>query len=634
LLFACTYCCLAAESDTIDAKLPEITVKAGRLSVVGSDKYSPVGTIGTGAIRESGAIQINELLSTTPGLYIKNFGGTGGVKIVSLRGATSQRAVYMLDGIRINTAQTGSVDLSVIPLFLLDAIEIARGGSSALYGGSSLGGVINFSTGSGGGKLAVNSAARIGSYGEKSVSGGVMIPLGNWFAGVNAEYVDSDGDYPFEFTNFGKTGTYYRKNADFRNAASMLTVGRTFDNAAAKLNILSRFTDRGVPGPVVQNHIENSNDRLKENELTGSFSFAKSLACSGYSISAAGKVSGMNYRSPSIAGYLTENDFTEQYAYLGFRYYYTGLEWAYTELTADYSFNDVDYKYSNNIRDYNKRTALSASARFETVGIKLADFLQAGFQGGLRYDDYVGSFTALSPVLSTGLSAWDGELALRFQWARNFRAPNFSELYYLNFGNRNLKPEKSSSLNLGLVWTPADWLKMAADWFAIDTKDQIQSVPVSPAAWTSSNFSEVATRGVELAAEAALFDRMMKMSFNYTLQSVQDVSNEDGSYTIPYVPEEMLNVMVQLSPGNFQFGADASYCSFRYTLPGNSTSSVLPEYMLVNAFASWKPAFDSMKFNLRFDALNIFDKQYQVVLNYPMPGIQFRLSLIFNYKDQ
>ena len=155
--------------DSMAAAMPEIRVEAGRLDAFAGNRYSPVITIGKAKIRESGSMQASEAVAGVPGLYVKNFGGAGGIKIVSLRGTTSQQAVYMIDGIKINSAQTGAVDLGLIPLFMLESIDVVRGGASALYGGNSLGGVINFATIGNSRKPEVSADAVMGSFGEYAV---------------------------------------------------------------------------------------------------------------------------------------------------------------------------------------------------------------------------------------------------------------------------------------------------------------------------------------------------------------------------------------------------------------------------------------------------------------------------------
>jgi vitamin B12 transporter len=628
-LFA--YSLSAIEKDSLSATAPEIKVEAGRLGILSGNKYSPVVTLDKSKIRESGYLQVSEAINTTPGVYIKNYGGTGGIKTVSLRGTTGQQTVFMLDGIRINTAQTGTVDLSVLPLFMLEGIDIVRGGSSALYGGNSMGGVINFATGIPGNKARYALNPIYGSFDEFSVSGGADFPIGQWYAGANLEFLSSKGDFPFEFNNFGKTETYHRQNSDFSNFAAMVKTGMTDTNSSLKINILSRFSERGIPGAVLQNRIGDSPDRLDEGEVLASAIYFKNLGESYYTVSLAAKAAEMNYHSPQSIGYLTENDYLEKYAYLNARYGFTLGCLVKTELQSELTFNDINYNYSGEVKDYKKRNAASLAIKAETIDFALGGFIILSIQSGLRFDAYSDSFSALSPAVSLIASEMEGNLNFRLQWSNNFRPPNFSELYYLNFGNRRLKPEKSNSYNAGITWKPFEFINLSADGFIIDTRDQIQTIPVSPVAWKASNYARVLSKGIEISVMATFFDKLLSLKLNHTLQETTDESPGSKASIIPYVPGEIFNAGITLKTGDLLLGGDVEYTGFRYSLPGNNINSILKEYFLINTFASYRITFNELSLRIRIDALNLFNKNYQVVKNYPMPGRQFRLSAYFNY---
>ena len=61
-----------------------------------------------------------------------------------------------------------------------------------------------------------------------------------------------------------------------------------------------------------------------------------------------------------------------------------------------------------------------------------------------------------------------------------------------------------------------------------------------------------------------------------------------------------------------------------------------PEYRLEgyteHSVSAWR-TFKLKKFSISAQAevLNLFDKEYEIVQNYPMPGRQFRGSIRFNY---
>src|SRR5512139_1495 len=89
---------------------------------------------------------VAELVGTAPGVAVSGYGGLGQLATVSIRGSTSSGVLVLLDGLPLNTAAGGGVDLSTIPRAWISRIEIVRGAEGAHYGVGALGGVVNVVT--------------------------------------------------------------------------------------------------------------------------------------------------------------------------------------------------------------------------------------------------------------------------------------------------------------------------------------------------------------------------------------------------------------------------------------------------------------------------------------------------------
>ena len=77
-----------------------------------------------------------------------NNGGDGSTR-VNLRGLGSPRTLVLLNGRRVVPGGTGanaSVDLNVIPIEIIDRVEVLKDGASAVYGSDAIGGVVNIVT--------------------------------------------------------------------------------------------------------------------------------------------------------------------------------------------------------------------------------------------------------------------------------------------------------------------------------------------------------------------------------------------------------------------------------------------------------------------------------------------------------
>ena len=77
-------------------------------------------------------------------MQVRKLGGPGEASEISIRGSTSAQVVVQLDGLRLNSEQTGGFDLSTIPLSMIQQLQVSRGGGSLQAGSAAIGGVVNF----------------------------------------------------------------------------------------------------------------------------------------------------------------------------------------------------------------------------------------------------------------------------------------------------------------------------------------------------------------------------------------------------------------------------------------------------------------------------------------------------------
>ena len=97
-------------------------------------------------IEAMGAMELSEVLNGVEGVTAADYGPFGSQMKVKLRGSNAEQVLVLIDGKPVNSARQGDVDLSTIPLAMVDRIEIIKGPASALYGADALGGVVNIIT--------------------------------------------------------------------------------------------------------------------------------------------------------------------------------------------------------------------------------------------------------------------------------------------------------------------------------------------------------------------------------------------------------------------------------------------------------------------------------------------------------
>ena len=123
-------------------------------------------------IRNSGAPDVPTLLRSLAGVEVVQSGGLGNVSSTFMRGTNSDQVLVLLDGVRINSATTGTTALEHIMLDGIERIEVVRGNVSSLYGSEAIGGVIQIFTKQGHGAPAFNASAGVGSHGTQKLAAG------------------------------------------------------------------------------------------------------------------------------------------------------------------------------------------------------------------------------------------------------------------------------------------------------------------------------------------------------------------------------------------------------------------------------------------------------------------------------
>lgn len=187
----------ADDAPTERRRLPTARVTAVRPEELPDDPSS-FATVIEAADYEGEAATVEGVLDDSVGVQVRSFGGPGQASEISIRGSTGQQVVVLLDGVRLNTAQSGTVDLSTLPLDLVDRIEVARGGGSAEVGSGAIGGVVNVVTKRPSGSPSSRAQLSGGSFGtwQGSLSHADRSGPVDWGASYTGFH--SQGDWKFQ----------------------------------------------------------------------------------------------------------------------------------------------------------------------------------------------------------------------------------------------------------------------------------------------------------------------------------------------------------------------------------------------------------------------------------------------------
>ena len=169
----------AAEADSQEAKtMDTVTVTGSHIKRAQISGVGPVTVIDRETIERSGAISVETLLQRMPASA--GFAGNQtnaywadngyGTTQVNLRGLGINRTLVLLNGRRVVNGGTGansSVDLNIIPVALIERVEVLKDGASAIYGADAVAGVVNIIT-----KKAFDGAEASVRYGQTAEGDG------------------------------------------------------------------------------------------------------------------------------------------------------------------------------------------------------------------------------------------------------------------------------------------------------------------------------------------------------------------------------------------------------------------------------------------------------------------------------
>jgi iron complex outermembrane receptor protein len=201
-----------------------------------------------------GGASLPALLDQAVGVSVRRQGGLGSFSTVSIRGSTAEQVQVYLDGVPLNQALGGAVNVGDLPLSGVESVEVYRGAIPASLGGNSLGGVIRLRTRTAehGWALKVNSGS--GSFGTRQLGGSLAgAARQSWQYLAVADLVDSRNDFPFLDDN----GTEYnhaddqpavRANSDYRSLRLLGKLAHRRGSTRAELHQTADFSHQGLPG--------------------------------------------------------------------------------------------------------------------------------------------------------------------------------------------------------------------------------------------------------------------------------------------------------------------------------------------------------------------------------------------------
>lgn len=596
----CTSLLLTQPLNAATENAPPVVVTATRTAQTADEALASVTVITRERIIQTQAQSVPEILRKQSGISITNNGGTGKLSSIFLRGTQSDHVLFMIDGIKVGSATSGTTAIQNMDVSQIERIEIVRGPRSSLYGADAIGGVIQIFTRRGSSGPAANFSVSTGKYDTHKVTVGASAGNEkNWF---NAN-----------FSNFSTNGFNSCRGKPFPDGAGCFTIEPDDDSYRSKSALIS-----------AGHHF--NNDLSLDVSLSRTDGFVE---FDGFS--------------------QNESDVIQQQ--IASTLEYSPTEFWHSTLVAGYSEDNSD-NYKNNVfssRFNSMRDSVSwqndISLRDTDLLTLGADYLHDRIDSSITFDkttrENIGYFAQYQTRVAshdlilaarqdtnsqfgthtTGSLSWGYPLSASYRLvasvANAFKAPSFNELYFPGFGNPNLDPESARTIEAGLkgkeTWGSWDISVYQTEFDDLIAFDGSISAP--------ANIESARLYGLE----TQVYTRINKWDVVANL-SLLDTENKtpgsDQGNEFPRRPKQTFNLDLDRKYGRYSLGVSLQAKGRTYDNVANTRE--LDAYTLVDLRAAYKLSKDWL---LQARVNNLFEKEYETAAFYNQPESDFLITL-------
>jgi vitamin B12 transporter len=642
-------CHTFAQQDTVK-KLNEVEVFSPVAPQI--QTITPAQTVTNSDFVKYSAFSVADAIRNFAGVNIKDYGGIGGLQTVSVRSLGADNVAVLYNGVQLNDAQNGEIDLSKfnlvniqqVTLFNaqpLDICQTARAFASA--------NVLSIQTTQP--KLSIEKPFKI-IAGIKGGSFGLVNPYLQWQQRVskywsfviNGYDENANGQYKYQDNEDGSNTLATRRNTDVhtKQADAELYWAKS---DSSKFNLQFNFynSNRGLPSAVVP-YAAPTTQRLYNRDYIIQSGYHH-IAKNSFELLLNTKLSQSNVRYTDTGGiYNSSGIITENYMQ---REAYLSASVAYHIL----SNWKISYSSDADISTLQSDAYLYAFPTRLSLFNVLATNLTLGkwlFQGNVLntyIDDHVKSGTAASSksaytptIIANYHPLITKNLEVRAFYKSTFRNPTFSEQYYYAIAPRPLKPEYTSQYDAGVAYTKTtdgvlEYVTLSADAYYNNVKNKIIYIPTkSPEIPSVVNLGKVDIRGLDVVIKSQFkpfYNWKASLTANYTYQNAVDITNPTDSYyleQIPYTPKNTLALNAGIIYKQFGVYYNQILAAHRYYTSNNTPQYYLPGYTITDASAAYNFKINSVPVLASIEVNNLYNNNYVIVNGYPMPGRSFRFT--------
>ena len=567
-------------------EVDEIIVKGARIETPASNFGSSIFILNSEDIRLRGIRSAIDAISSSPGVTTKKNGSFGGVGSVRIRGASSSQTLVLVDGVPVNDASSpgGGYNFEYLDTSNIERIEVLRGSQSTLWGSDAIGGVVNIFTKSAKDN-SVNILSEIGSFGLRKINSefGLVSNFGKFLFLVDDTSLDGiskadrkDGNIEkdgFETNSYSFKGNTEVNNIEIKGLLSYIKSDVEYDSFGF------------VTG------VQDGDERSITEEFTGNLTIKFNLF-----------------------GEKLENTFSFNQSDIS-RDYFTD-----NNLTFGADGDRKLYRYQGNT-GFGKYNKIAFGFEKEESSVSLDKlsidslFLLYQFQpikdlvvsAGIRNDDNKGFSSKTTRKIAAAYKISEN-ISIKSSWGEGFKVPTIFQTTFFccgaNSANTNIRPEVSTSYDLGFDFSLKDKFSFSFIYFKQDVNNQI-NFSFSLGGYENIDFVE--SDGFEISSNSKVSETV-NLFINYSyIDSIDgnglrliNIPKDSGELVLTYAPSSKLS-------GSMALKYNGSEISTYGNLNSWSRVDINLFYKLNN--------FSEVYFRVE----NLFDEDYQQVFGYGTP---------------
>ena len=579
--------------------LDEVVVSESKIDIPFSKKYRSVEVIDSKSIIESGVNNVVDLLQQVSGVDLRRRGVAGTQADLYIRGGGFDQTLLLIDGMKMDDIQTGHHTLNLLlPIQLIERIEIIKGPASRIFGQNAFNGAINIVT-----KTLPKSDKKLF---EVMVSNPTFGSFKQFGFLINSRLLLKE-KFNAQLTFSRSKSDGYRYNTDYGN--DFFFFKSEIKTKKNPIIITSGFTEKKFGA----NGFYASPSAVDQYEETQSSFIGISTVFDSEKLLIRPKLYWRRGQDEYI--YIRNNPSVYRNLHITNKIY---LDFSFSKLFDSSRLNfGIDLSSSsissNNLGKHNRFTSsLYADYTFKTKDNKLS------FSPGFSVSNFSDMSTHFFPGIDIGFDLSE-KINLYANYGKTYRIPTYTDLYYSDrntIGNPNLNPEHAITNEIGIKYSNEN-IDISSSYFMRKSSNIIDYVKQSEQdKWEATNIRNLDTNGFDFnflfkispnnslrLGYTYLFDKSYVSEVNYSRYAINSLRHQLNTRLALKYSNKITHTLIN------RFGERSNNVShivydsnLKYQLSNNS-------YFFINVN-------------------NIFNEEYYEANLVPMPGRNFLIGVI------